>query len=368
MGIAVRAVLSFILAFFGALMGWNVAHHTRDFYQGLNAPMNLLNSLALICVGILVGLAVAPFAARLLLAVIAFIASRLERLSLQQTILGAVGLIFGLIIAFFSSLLMSNIPTHQIPVVGEYLVPLLLIVNTLFWAVLGTILGIRLATLHTLSNVITNQSTLVSLAQPGLPKLLDTSVIIDGRIGDIIASGFLEGEMLVAEFVLQELQKIADSGDALKRARGRRGLELLRQLQKEHSVQIIDRDFAEASGVDAKLVKLAVDGGLALVTTDYNLNRVASLQGVKVLNINELANAVKVVVSAGEQISVNLIKEGKEHHQGVGYLPDGTMVVVEEGRRHLGSTVTIEVTSVLQTHAGKMVFGRVRPAAERKSS
>lgn len=367
MGTAVRAILSFILAFFGALVGWNVAQHTRDFYQGLNDPMNLLNSLALVCLGILLGLAVAPFATRLLLGLITFITGRLERLSLQQILLGAVGLIFGLIIAFFSSLLMSNLPVQRVPLVGEYLVPLIIVINTLFWSVLGTFFGIRVAAMHTLSNVITPPSTLISLAQPGQPKLLDTSVVIDGRIGEIVGAGFVEGAILVPQFVLGELQKIADSGDAMKRARGKRGLALLQALQKDHGIQIVDRDVPEATGVDAKLVRLALEGGLALVTTDYNLNRVASLQGVKVLNINELANAVKVVVVPGEQLSVNLIKEGREQGQGVGYLADGTMIVVEDARRHVGSTVTVEVTSMLQTHAGKMIFGRLR-AAERKSS
>lgn len=368
MNSAIRAILSFILAFFGGLFGWNIAQHTHDFYRDLNRSMSLMNTLAMVCVGVLLGLAMAPFATRLLLGLIGLATTRLERLSLQQILLGAVGLVFGLIIAFFSSMLMSNLPTQRVPLIGDYLGPFLIVLLTLFWAVLGGFFGIRVAVMHTLSNVITNPNTLISLAQPGQTKLIDTSVIIDGRIVDVIATGFLEGTLLVPAFVLEELQRLADSADATKRARGRRGLGLLEALQKENRIQILDKDVPEATGVDAKLVRLAHDGGLVLVTTDYNLNRVASLQGVKVLNVNELANAVKSVAVVGEQLSVRLVKDGKEAGQGVGYLADGTMIVVEDGRRHVGSQVDVEVTSVLQTNAGKMLFGRVRPAVERKSS
>jgi uncharacterized protein YacL len=368
LGTAIRAVLSFILAFFGAFFGWGIAQNTREFYRILSPPLQTLNTLAFVCLGILLGVAIAPIVTRTLMALIAAVAAKLETLTLQEILLGAVGLIFGLIIAFFTSLLMSNLPIDKIPVIGEYLAPLVIVLITIFWAVLGAFFGTRMAVVHTLSNVFTNPASLVNISSPGVTKLLDTSVVIDGRVGDILKAGFLEGAIVIPRFVLEELQLVADSADPLKRVRGRRGLNMLETLQKDHGIQILDKDLPEIHGVDSKLVRLAQEAGAVLVTTDYNLNRVATLQGVKVLNINELANAVKAVVLPGEEMAVQIMKEGKEHGQGVGYLEDGTMIVVEDGRRSIGATVIVEVTRVLQTHAGKMIFGRVRQQAERKSS
>jgi len=188
--------------------------------------------------------------------------------------------------------------------------------------------------------------------------LLDTSVIIDGRIADIFKTRFLGGKIIVPKFVLRELQQIADSSDPIKRQRGRRGLEILNTVQKESGldISISDEDFAETSEVDAKLVKLAKLLNAKILTVDFNLNRVATIQGIKVLNINELANALKSLVFPGEEMQVKLIKEGKEHNQAIGYLDDGTMVVVEEARRLIGQEVRVAVTSVLQTQAGRMIF------------
>lgn len=192
------------------------------------------------------------------------------------------------------------------------------------------------------------------------PVLLDTSVIIDGRIADISRTGFIEGELLVPSFVLYELQHIADSPDALRRNRGRRGLDILHQLQSEAGslVRITDADIEGVRNVDDKLVLLAKQMRCPIVTNDYNLNRVAELQGVRVLNINELANAVRAVFLPGESLRVRIIQEGKEPGQGVGYLDDGTMVVVEEGSSMLGRDVEVVVTKVLQTAAGRMLFAR----------
>lgn len=199
--------------------------------------------------------------------------------------------------------------------------------------------------------------------------LLDTSVIIDGRIADVSKTGFLAYEMIIPRFVLNELQFVADSSDALRRNRGRRGLEVLRRLQEDSKTQvsIIDADVPEARQVDDKLVQLARRMGAAIMTNDYNLNRVAALQGVKVLNVNDLANAVKTVVLPGEPLDIQIIQEGKEIGQGVGFLDDGTMVVVENGKRLIGHTVTVTVTKVLQTSAGKMIFAQMqgRPAQRR---
>jgi uncharacterized protein YacL len=191
--------------------------------------------------------------------------------------------------------------------------------------------------------------------------ILDTSVIIDGRILDICKTKFLEGRVSIPRFVLKELQQIADSTDPMKRQRGRRGLEILHTIKNEGGVEILihEEDFPELNDVDAKLVKLAKLLSAKILTVDFNLNRVAGLQGVKVLNINELANALKPVVFPGEEMQIKLIKEGKEHNQAVGYLDDGTMVVVEDARRLIGQEIRVVVTSVLQTQAGRMIFTKI---------
>ena len=191
-------------------------------------------------------------------------------------------------------------------------------------------------------------------------KILDTSVIIDGRVADLLETGFLEGQLMVPEFVLRELQLVADSSDSIKRNRGRRGLDILRAIQKKSNinVQIIEEDYPEVKEVDLKLIELAKESGAKIVTNDFNLNKVAQLRGVQVLNINELANALKPVVLPGEGMSVFILKEGKEYNQGVAYLDDGTMVVVDNARRMIGKNIDIMVTSVLQTTAGKMIFGK----------
>ena len=191
--------------------------------------------------------------------------------------------------------------------------------------------------------------------------LLDTSVIIDGRIVDICKTRFLGGKVIIPKFVLRELQQIADSTDPIKRQRGRRGLEILNTIQNEPGMDITihEQDFSETSEVDAKLVLLAKLLEAKILTVDFNLNRVASIQGIKVLNINELANALKPVVFPGEEMHVKLIKEGKEHNQAIGYLDDGTMVVVEDARRLIGQEVKVIVTSVLQTQAGRMIFTKI---------
>jgi uncharacterized protein YacL len=192
--------------------------------------------------------------------------------------------------------------------------------------------------------------------------ILDTSVIIDGRIVDIAKAGFIEGTMVVPRFVLTELQAIADSGDTLKRSRGRRGLDILNALQRQENVRldITDEDFPDLMGVDAKLTALSKLTNMSLVTNDYNLNKIAEIQGVKILNINELVSALKPVVLPGEEMHVKVIREGKEPGQGVAYLDDGTMVVIEHGKKKVGSEVTVVATSVLQTPAGKMIFTELK--------
>ncbi|MBN1501000.1 MAG: PIN domain nuclease [Spirochaetes bacterium] len=193
-------------------------------------------------------------------------------------------------------------------------------------------------------------------------KILDTSVIIDGRISDICDTGFLEGVLVIPNFVLNELQMIADSADSIKRNRGRRGLDILNKMQKDQAikVKISDMDFPEIHEVDSKLVKLAKVMNAKVVTNDFNLNKVAEFHGVDVLNINQLSNALKPVVLPGEEMRVSLIKEGKDPDQAIGYLDDGTMVVIEDGRSKLNAEVSVIVTSVLQTTAGRMIFGKIK--------
>lgn len=199
-------------------------------------------------------------------------------------------------------------------------------------------------------------------------KILDTSVIIDGRIADVCETGFLEGVFIVPQFILQELQHIADSADPMKRARGRRGLDILHKIQKMSriTVRIEEEDFPKIKEVDAKLVALAKLINAKVVTNDFNLNKVAELQGVSVLNINELANSLKPVVLPGETMKVFILKEGKEYNQGVAYLDDGTMVVVENARRLIGKNTDVTVTSVLQTTAGRMIFSKLKEEYERE--
>lgn len=283
----------------------------------------------------------------------------LEKIPTSQVIVGTIGLIPGLMIAYLISDLYKIIP---VPFVSQ----VLSVVTYLFLAYLGISVATRnLSDMSRLPDIFKRQANPDDVAEGeqasgARPKILDTSVIIDGRISDISKTGFVEGPIVIPEFVLEELRHIADSSDALKRNRGRRGLDILKVIQQELAieVQITDADFEDVSEVDVKLLKLAQRIGGVVVTNDYNLNKVADLQGVPVLNINELANAVKPVVLPGEEMVVTVIKEGKESNQGVAYLDDGTMIVVEGGKKFIGQTKQVIVTSVLQTAAGRMIFAK----------
>jgi len=266
---------------------------------------------------------------------------------------GAIGLIAGLMIAF---LLIS--PINSIPIVGQIL-PVFI---SFFLGYLGFQVGFKkrdeILSLFSLGRLGKEKKS--EYVQNVEHKILDTSVIIDGRIADICKTGFIEGTMVIPGFVLEELQHIADSSDVLKRNRGRRGLDILNRIQKELAIKVhvYEGDFEEIQEVDSKLVKLAKVLNGKVVTNDFNLNKVCELQGVPVLNINDLANAVKPVVLPGEELCVQVIKDGKEHGQGVAYLDDGTMIVVEGGREHIGTEIDVLVTSVLQTSAGRMIFAK----------
>jgi uncharacterized protein YacL len=281
--------------------------------------------------------------------------SYLTQIPVQQLVAGVLGLIVGLVIAALAALPLSLLPNPWNPII-----PIIVAVG---FSYLGTaIFATRRRDIIELfrgRNASKREEEEAGLT-PSRQVLLDTSVIIDGRIADISQTGFINGPMVVPHFVLNELQHIADSADMLRRNRGRRGLDMLNRLQKESvvPVHISDMDVEDVELVDEKLVALAKELGCAILTNDYNLNRVAELQGVLVLNINELANAVKTVYLPGEEMEVQIIQEGKEVGQGVGYLDDGTMVVVEGGRSHMSQTIQATVTKVLQTAAGRMIFAR----------
>lgn len=282
----------------------------------------------------------------------------LVKVPITDIIFGSVGLVFGLVIAFLIGYALNAI---EVPILNT-VAPIVL---TLIFGYLGFQVGFKkrdeLLSLFSSKKKKSSEEELEPEAAPKKSlKILDTSVIIDGRIADICQTGFLEGTIVIPQFVLEELQHIADSSDVLKRNRGRRGLDILNRIQKELSinVEIYEGDFEEIQEVDSKLVKLAKLTNGVVVTNDFNLNKVCELQKVAVLNINDLANAVKPVVLPGEEMKVQVIKDGKEQNQGIAYLDDGTMIVVEEGRNYIGKHIDVLVTSVLQTSAGRMIFAK----------
>jgi len=272
--------------------------------------------------------------------------------------------VISLIITLFIGLLLSY-PIYRLPVVGVFLSPVI----TLFLVIVGVRFILNRKEEFTFLSTLFNRNVRSGGKENEVFKILDTSAIIDGRIVDICKTGFLEGVIVVAGFVLEELRHIADSPDLLKRNRGRRGLDVLNMIQKEMDipVQIYEGDFEDIPEVDSKLVRLAKTINGKIITNDFNLNKVCELQGIAVLNINELANAVKPVVLPGEEMAAQIIKDGKEAGQGIAYLDDGTMIVVEGGRRFIGETIEVLVTSVLQTAAGRMIFAKPKQDAERSS-
>lgn len=261
---------------------------------------------------------------------------------------GTLGLILGLSIAKFLGYTFAGMENNTIRI------PIFVILSVMFGYI-----GMALGSIKVKEFNVPTFGFWSRGGRRGLPsKIVDTSVIIDGRIVDICETGFVEGTLIIPQFVLQELQLIADSNDQLKRARGRRGLDILRKMQGngEVEIKIVDQDFPNLNGVDSKLIALALEMDAKILTNDFNLAKVAEVQGIHVLNINQLASALKPVVLPGEVLTLQIMKEGKEEGQGVAYLEDGTMVVVENARKYLGKEVTVSVTSVLQTTAGRMIF------------
>lgn len=346
----VRIVGMIVFATFGGYWGFGFGRNT--------SPENILPyTLAFILVGALFGLIATPyFSTR----PFRWLRTFLVRVSAEGLLTGLTGLVIGLLVAALLTFPLSMLPApfgSILPFVG---------------VLLFSYFGIALFSMRQtdMLNVI---ASLVNRSEPGGAAaagswgqsatrtiLLDTSVIIDGRVSDIAKTGFLPGTLLIPRFVLNELQYIADSADGLRRARGRRGMEVLAELQKVSAVtvRISDIDVDGVREVDDKLVILARQMKCPILTNDYNLNRVAELQGVTILNINELTNAVKSVVLPGETMGIQIIQEGKEVNQGVGYMDDGTMVVVENGNKYIGHTKPVTVTKVLQTAAGRMIFAK----------
>jgi len=355
----VDRVLRHVLTAVGAAIGVGIIWQNRTallswpYLRTLGAHREGVLLMAGLIVGGLLGYIIGPKLMIWVSRAIVWGESRLQRTPTQDLLSGSIGLIVGLVVAFLLGVDLSGLGT---------LGTILRVAITIVFGYIGLRVSIRRK-----DDIMRPQSWLPnrmkhrSNADAVKPKILDTSVIIDGRIADICQAGFLEGPLVIPGFVLEELRHIADSADVLKRNRGRRGLDILNRIQKEqNNVQIYEREIDPNMEVDSKLLKLAkiLDG--KVVTNDFNLNKVAELQGVPVLNINELANAVKPVVLPGEEMVVHIIKDGKESGQGIGYLDDGTMIVVDGGRKFIGQTVAVLVTSVLQTAAGRMIFAKLK--------
>jgi len=287
---------------------------------------------------------------------------RVRKCSLKTLIGAAIGSVLGIIGASLISAVIGRMTFLQLEAL-TFAQVMVLILMVYVGLVSGATKGEYLD-LSALGGLLTDRGGRKSF------KVLDTSVIIDGRVADICKTGFMEGTLVIPHFVLRELQQIADSADSIKRNRGRRGLDILEKVKSAPgiTVQIVEKDYPEVKEVDLKLIELAKEMGGKIVTNDFNLNKVSQLRGVDVLNINELANALKPVVLPGETMKVFILKEGKEYNQGVAYLDDGTMVVVDNARRMIGKTIATQVTSVLQTTAGKMIFGRFPEEAEGQGS
>jgi uncharacterized protein YacL len=330
------------LALLGALAAYQGAA-SLSVSSRVTSPYSYGVWIAVVLVGALVGFVVGGFLGRWLRGHLRALERAADRRSAAELTVGALGLVVGLIVA-----VLAGIAVARLPIVGPYvLLPVVLFVAYVFSRIAARkhvdilrLVGVR--------------------SRPSQMRIIDTSAIIDGRLVEVMRTKFLSGSIVVPDFVLEELQHVADSSDALKRARGRRGLEIVEEMKKSanggFSVRSTDRDDEP---VDSRLVRLAREMGASIVTTDYNLNKVAQIQGVDVLNVNELANALKPAVLPGEPLSIKVIREGREYDQGVGYLDDGTMIVVEGGRRLMGQQVEVEVTSILQSPSGKMIFTRV---------
>ncbi len=347
LGPAVRLVFALL----GAVAGYQLGDELRgtDILPDLSDPWQIVFLALTVVAGFFIGLFIGIILGRLVRRGLDRVDEVLSRVSGSEVVVAVAGVIVGLGIAALASMAVV-----RIPYVGVYLLPPLFLLSAYFAAYLAAKKHVEILRLIGVRSAFE--------ALPGITpaKLVDSSAIIDGRIIDVVKTGFVEGELLVPRFVIEELQRLADSADAEKRVRGRRGLDLVRRLQNSSGqIRVEDRDYGDIDAVDAKLVRLGGELHAVILTTDYTLNKVAEIQGVRVLNVNDLANSVKSAVLPGELIEVKILREGREQDQGVGYLDDGTMIVVEAGASLVGERVKAEVTSVLQSPSGKMIFSRL---------
>ncbi|MGO3751886.1 MAG: PIN/TRAM domain-containing protein [Peptoniphilaceae bacterium] len=358
----VNKIFRLLFAIIGAGLGIVFVSFLKDFEftYSLNKNIVLVISILLIILFALIFFMLSPKALKFIESLLDKWEDDLKERSFSEIIVGSIGLIIGLVIAFLLSQPVYQIP---IPYVGSA-------ISIILYGMLGYF-GINIALKNKEDlfqkfkevgvNIKSQQRDKIKVQKfKSTPKILDTSVIIDGRIKEICFSGFLEGPLFVPVFVLEELQHIADSSDDLKRNRGRRGLDIIKDMQDSNTVEIIiyEGKYESIKEVDSKLLALTKELNGKIVTNDYNLNKVAAVQDIPVLNINELANAVKPAYLPGEEMNVQIVKPGKEHNQGLGYLDDGTMIVVEEGKNLVGNNVDVVVTSIIQTAAGKMIFAK----------
>lgn len=354
-----RRIIRGLFTLIGLILGFFIGKLllNPDYFPSLNYFNNkgIFLAISAVIFGLIFFL-ISSWINKLIFIAIDYMEKSIQRIPANEILFGSIGAIIGLIIASLVGALFAHL--------------------SFIWTVIAVIFAVVMATVGA-DVAVRKREELTSFfssfkksgsskdkkgkgGAKGDAKVLDTSVIIDGRIFDICQTGFIEGSLVIPNFVLEELRHIADSSDGLKRNRGRRGLDILNKIQKELNidVQIYEKDFPDIPEVDSKLLKLAQVLNGKVITNDYNLNKVAEFQGVPVLNINELANAVKPVVLPGEEMRIQIIKDGKESGQGIAYLDDGTMIVVEGGRKHIGETLDVIVTSVLQTAAGRMIFAR----------
>lgn len=359
-----KRILRAIFIIVGAVIGYEV-YHRFYFNPDLYIYYNTLFTILAMAGGGTVGFLFSLLFNTKIQCLFSEIICRLQKIPSQKFAAATIGLIIGLIIANLLAYSLSFIP-----IIGAYL-PIIL---SLIMGALGINIGINkkdeivnfFGHFKSINRGRKRENNMYFVH----PKILDTSVIIDGRILDVCQTEFLEGELLIPRFVLSELQHIADSSDSLKRNRGRRGLDVLNKMTKirKNKVKIVGKDYNEPKEVDAKIIRLAKEIQAKVITNDYNLNKVAQLEGIPVLNINDLSNALKAVILPGEEMNTQIIKEGKEPEQGIAYLDDGTMIVVEDGHKYIGKKVNVLVTSILQTPAGRMIFGRVKSVINRKSN
>ena len=340
-----------------AYLGWDIIKEGVIGFTILDFTLGLVG---VVLLG-MVGWATTPFLLNKTLIVSERIADMLSNLPTFDIVVVAAGVIIGLIVATLFGSAFS-----RLPIVGPYIPLLLSIVAAIVGAKVALSKRTDIEVFFDRTGFFRNTKEKNKKVAPKTVscnyKILDTSVLIDGRVADIISTGFLEGPIVIAQFVLEELQKIADSADTLKRNRGRRGLDVVKEIQSNTVAQVIisDKDYDDITEVDTKLLRLAKEMGGYVATNDYNLSKVADIQGVRILNINDLANALKQAVLPGEELNVFLAKEGKEPGQAIGYLDDGTMIVVERGKRSVNFTAPVIVTSVLQTSAGRMIFAKLK--------